>query len=168
MGIRTLSIVVAGLLTLVAAPAAQAAEPLPDLQVEVSAPRHILPVDGWSTVSTTVTNAGTAPAANVRLTITFPDELHSSGLSTSTEWDCTSEPGWPMILTCDYVGELAAGATPYPGDHFGIRARGNGRADRQCGGRGDDLVDGRGPGQQLRDRRDRFCGRGRDQWALLE
>jgi hypothetical protein len=25
-----------------------------------------------------------------------------------------SEPGWPLILTCDHVAELAAGATPYP------------------------------------------------------
>lgn len=114
MGTRALPIVAAGLLMVVAAPVAQAAEPLPDLRVEVSAPRNVLPVDGWSTVTTTVTNAGTAPAANVRLTITFPDELHSSGWSTSSEWDCTSEPGWPLILTCDHVGELAAGATPYP------------------------------------------------------
>lgn len=114
MGTRTLSVVAAGLLTLVAAPAAHAAEPLPDLRVDVSAPRHLLPVDGWSTVSTTVTNTGAAPAADVRLTITFPDQLHSSGWSTSSEWDCASAPGWPMILTCDHVGEIAAGATPYP------------------------------------------------------
>jgi len=110
----TVSIVAAGLAAIGTAPVAQAAKSRPDLRVEVSAPRHLLPVDGWSSVSTTVRNVGTAPASNVRLTIVLPPELRDSGMSTSSEWDCTSPPQWPRVLTCDHVGDLAAGATPYP------------------------------------------------------
>jgi hypothetical protein len=93
--------------------AAQAAEPQPDVQVAVTAARHILPTDGWSSVDTTVRNTGDAPASNVRVTITLPAELRYSQLSSSSEWDCTTT-GWTNVI-CDHLGDLAPDTSaPYP------------------------------------------------------
>lgn len=109
--VTTLSLMAAAVVT---APVAAAEEPAADVRVDVSAPRHILPPDGWSTLTTTVSNTGDAPASDVRLVITLPSNLHSSSTSTSNEWDCSAPSGWPLVLTCDHVGDLAAGATAYP------------------------------------------------------
>ncbi|MET0236239.1 MAG: hypothetical protein ABW224_16455 [Kibdelosporangium sp.] len=129
-----LSSVVATQVTVLAAPIAAAGEPQADVRVDVSVPRHILPRDGWSRVTTSVSNTGEAPASNVRLVTTLPENLHSSGWSTSSLWDCSSPNGWPMVLTCDLVEDLAPGTTspevfinvyPYqasPGDVISVDA----------------------------------------------
>lgn len=113
VGLSAMALIVAAGLVIGAAPAAQAAKPRPDLQVELSAPRNILPaVFGWTYVSATVSNIGGAPASNARLTITLPSQLRISSLTSTEEWPCTLQ--WPSVLTCEHVGDFAAGATSFP------------------------------------------------------
>jgi hypothetical protein len=112
-GPSAMAVIIAAGLVIGAASPAQAAKPRPDLQVEISAPRNIIPaVSGWTYVSATVSNIGRAPASNARLTITLPSQLRIGGWTTTEEWPCTLE--WPSVLTCEHVGDFAAGATSYP------------------------------------------------------
>jgi len=98
----------------VGAVSAAPADPAPNVRVEINAPRHILPVDfGGTAIRTVVRNTGTAPAADVRVVISIPFELQVSSWSTSDEWDCSAPPVVPTVLTCDHVGDLAAGAEAY-------------------------------------------------------
>ncbi|WP_461120553.1 SdrD B-like domain-containing protein [Saccharothrix stipae] len=96
---------------------ATAQEAEADVTVEVSAPRNILPPGGWTSVYTRVRNVGTAPAEDVRFTVTLPSELQVFGTETSSEWDCESPA--PGTATCEHVGPLQPGATPF---HFRFSA----------------------------------------------
>lgn len=99
---------------------ASADEGVADIAVEVTAARNILPTDGWSTVTTTVRNVGSAPAENVTFTTTLPPELRSSGTSTSSEWKCDHGIG---TVTCTRETPLAPGEAAYP-FHFSTYAQG--------------------------------------------
>jgi uncharacterized repeat protein (TIGR01451 family) len=82
-----------------------------DVAVTVSAPRHILAASGgWTTVTVQVSNLGTVAATGVTFSVTLPPELRVSGTSGTSQWDCSNSG---QTYTCAFVGDLAAGATPY-------------------------------------------------------
>ncbi len=79
--------------------------------MRVVAARNILPMMGWSTVSTEIRNLGDAPAKNVQFTVTLPPELQPSSTSGNSLWPCDFVG---RVATCTYTDELAPGATHYP------------------------------------------------------
>ena len=82
-----------------------------DVEITVSAPRHILAAnDGWTTVAIQVSNLGTAAASGVEFSVTLPPELRVSETDTSSQWNCSNSG---QTYTCAFVGDLAAGETPY-------------------------------------------------------
>ena len=93
------------------ASAAPADDGQADVAITVSAPRHILAASGgWTTVTVQVGNLGTVAASGVRFSVTLPPELRVVGTSGTSQWDCSNSG---QTYTCAFVGDLAAGATPY-------------------------------------------------------
>ncbi|MGW4293100.1 SdrD B-like domain-containing protein [Micromonospora chersina] len=92
----------------VPAVAAPKPKPAPDVAVDVTAERFILPTDGWTSVDAVARNAGTAPAPGVRLVFTLPAPFQIGQISTSSAWNC--DFATPTV-TCDLVDDLAPGAS---------------------------------------------------------